>query len=143
MPRWTRPQRAHGMGDQRKHPHFDDKGTLDWHTSWDEARAAARAGGKRLFVEYGRVLCGSCRSLVQALVPRPDIAPLLAEHFVAVAADVDDTEPALHQLVYELPNAQMLPFVIVTDADGRFLDGHAGPLTPDELRRLLEGVLAR
>jgi hypothetical protein len=41
---------------KRKHPHFDDRGTLDWHTSFGEARAAAHAEEKRLFIEIGREL---------------------------------------------------------------------------------------
>lgn len=36
------------------HPHFDDHGTLTWHTHWDEALAAAKAEGKRVFIELGR-----------------------------------------------------------------------------------------
>lgn len=39
---------------KRRHPHFDDKGTLDWHTTLAEAKAAARAGKKLIFVEMGR-----------------------------------------------------------------------------------------
>ena len=38
------------------HPHFDDRGTLDWHTSLDAARSAATAGNKLVFVEMGREL---------------------------------------------------------------------------------------
>ena len=41
---------------RRKHPHFDDRGTLDWHTSFADAQAAARREGKRIFVEIGREL---------------------------------------------------------------------------------------
>jgi hypothetical protein len=41
---------------RRKHPHFDDRGTTDWHTSFGEARAAASAEKKRLFIEIGREL---------------------------------------------------------------------------------------
>jgi hypothetical protein len=41
---------------KRKHPHFDDRGALDWHTSFAEAQAAARAAGKHLFIEFGREL---------------------------------------------------------------------------------------
>jgi hypothetical protein len=40
----------------RPHPHFDDRGTLDWHTRWAEALAAARAAGKHVFIEMGREL---------------------------------------------------------------------------------------
>jgi hypothetical protein len=41
---------------KRKHPHFDDRSTFDWHTSFSEARAAAQNEGKRLFIEIGREL---------------------------------------------------------------------------------------
>ena len=39
-----------------RHPHFDDRGTLDWHARWDDALAAARAGGKLVLIEMGREL---------------------------------------------------------------------------------------
>jgi hypothetical protein len=41
---------------KRKHPHFDDRGTLDWHTSFAEARATAEREGRHLFIEIGREL---------------------------------------------------------------------------------------
>ena len=40
----------------RKHPHFDARGAHEWYTSFAEAATAARAGGKRLFIELGREL---------------------------------------------------------------------------------------
>ena len=44
------------MTTKRSHPHFDDRGTLDWHTSWTEAAEAARAADKLVFLEIGREL---------------------------------------------------------------------------------------
>lgn len=41
---------------RRRHPHFDDRGTLDWHTTFRSAQSAAKNEGKRLFVEIGREL---------------------------------------------------------------------------------------
>jgi hypothetical protein len=41
---------------RRKHPHFDDRGTLDWYPSFAEALAAAKRDTKRLFIEIGREL---------------------------------------------------------------------------------------
>ncbi|MBL9076984.1 MAG: hypothetical protein JNL08_05745 [Planctomycetes bacterium] len=38
----------------QKHPHFDDRGTLAWHTTLAAAKAAARAEDKLILVEYGR-----------------------------------------------------------------------------------------
>lgn len=36
------------------HPHFDDRGTLRWYTSFADAKAEAAATGKRIFIEFGR-----------------------------------------------------------------------------------------
>ena len=38
------------------HPHFDDGGTLVWHRRWSDALDAARAEGKKVFIEFGREL---------------------------------------------------------------------------------------
>lgn len=118
------------MPTNRAHPHFDDRGTLDWHTRWSDALAQARREKKRVFVELGREQCGQCRALVQSVVPRPDVAPLLQQHFVALAADADDTEVEVEDLAMGLEDATMLPFVLFADADGKFVDGLSGYVSP-------------
>jgi hypothetical protein len=42
------------MSARRPHPHFDDQGTLDWHTTLADAKAAAAREGKLVFIEMGR-----------------------------------------------------------------------------------------
>lgn len=42
------------MTERRPHPHFDDRGTLDWYDELDDALAAAAASGKRVLIEFGR-----------------------------------------------------------------------------------------
>ena len=44
------------MASLTPHPHFDDHGTLSWHTRWKEALAEARAHERLLFIELGREL---------------------------------------------------------------------------------------
>jgi len=44
------------MDQRRAHPHFDDRGTLDWHTSFADALVAAEREGRWLFIEFGREL---------------------------------------------------------------------------------------
>lgn len=44
------------MTDPTPHPHFDDKGTLHWHTRLADALAQAAAEGKQVFIELGREL---------------------------------------------------------------------------------------
>ncbi|MFN0009673.1 MAG: hypothetical protein ACKVXR_17400 [Planctomycetota bacterium] len=42
------------MGEHRRHPHFDDRGTMSWHTSFEDALAEARKEKKLVFIEMGR-----------------------------------------------------------------------------------------
>lgn len=125
-----------------KHPHFDDRGAHAWFTSFAEAQAAAKRDGKRLFIEIGRELCGGCRTLVQAVLPRPDIAPLLKQHYVALAGDADLPEAEVHRLVFKLRTASMLPIVIVADAEGTFIEGVSGVSEPARIKALLEKHVA-
>jgi len=42
------------MTEKRPHPHFDDRGTLSWHTRYADALAQAKAEKKIVFIEMGR-----------------------------------------------------------------------------------------
>lgn len=130
------------MKTRTPHPHFDDRGVLDWHAHWRDAQAAARAGKKLIFVELGREACGQCRTLVQSILPRPDVAPLLQQDFVALAADADECEEEVQALAEKLEDAEMLPFVLLADAEGRFLAGSSGVVTPPKLIEMLRTAVA-
>ena len=80
---------------------------------------------------------------MQGVVPRPDVAPLLREHFVALASDADDPEKEVIRLAHNLEDAFMLPFVIFTDAQGNFLAGSAGFVNPASFKGTLEKLTAR
>ena len=81
---------------------------------------------------------------MQGVIPRPDIAPLLQEHFVGLAADADDdSDKDVIRLAMKLEDAMMLPFVIFADADGEFLDGYSGVVTPPYLKKTLEALIER
>jgi glycine/D-amino acid oxidase-like deaminating enzyme len=79
---------------------------------------------------------------VQGVVPRPDVAPLLRARFVALAADADDCEPEVIELAARLEDAEMLPFVLFADAQGRFLDGSSGAVDPKRFVQTLERLAA-
>lgn len=125
------------------HPHFDDRGTLDWHLVFEDAQAAAKRESKLLVIEYGREQCSQCRAFVQSTVPRPEIAALLREHFVAVAADCDDAEEEVEELAAKLEGATMLPFLIFADAEGQYLEGLSGGIEAAGFKRVLERLAQR
>jgi len=81
---------------------------------------------------------------VQGVVPSPRVAPLLRQHFVGLASDVDDPEPPVLDLAMEhLADAMMLPFVLFTDAQGRFLAGSHGAQDPAAFERTLQELADR
>jgi thioredoxin-related protein len=125
-----------------RHPHFDDRGTLDWYTRFEDALAAARREKKLVFIEMGREACGNCRTLVQSVVPRTAVADLLKQHFVGLASDADDPEePVLDLAMQHLADATMLPFVLFTDAEGRYLAGGHGAVDPAGFERTLRELI--
>lgn len=79
---------------------------------------------------------------MQGAVPDPRVAPLLSEHFVAVAADADAPQDEVIALARNLEDAMMLPFVMFADAEGRYLRGYAGTSSPPYLVRMLEQLTA-
>lgn len=75
---------------------------------------------------------------MQGVVPHPEIAPLLRQGFVALASDCDDPEDEVVALAQALDDANMLPFVVFADAQGRFLGGSSGAVNPVAFKRTLE-----
>ncbi len=78
---------------------------------------------------------------MEGVVPRPDVAPLLQEHFVALAAQADDPEEGVQRLAMRLEGAMMLPFLIFADAQGEFLDGYSGVVTPPFLLKTIHQLI--
>ncbi|MEM6671675.1 MAG: hypothetical protein AAF726_02455 [Planctomycetota bacterium] len=56
---------------------------------------------------------------------------------MALASDCDEPEDEVMQLAMQLEDAMMLPFVLFADAEGNFLDGYSGVVTPPYLIKKL------
>ena len=66
----------------------------------------------------------------------------MREHFVGVASDADDPEDEVLDLARRIEGAMMLPFVIFADAEGNYLDGYSGVVTPPYLLKKLGELTA-
>lgn len=127
-------------GPRAPHPHFDDRGTLDWHATWAQASAAARRSGRLVFLDLGREACSGCRELVEQVLPSAAVRTRLARVAVGWAADADRQEPFVLALRREhLPYASMLPMMGFVTPEGRWVAGQDGRI---EVREFL-GLLAR
>ena len=120
------------------HPHFDDGGAHPWETEFEAAIGRARAEHKLVFIEMGREQCSQCRALVQNVLTRPEVRELVDEHYVVLASDCDDPEDEVFDLAHKLEDAMMLPFVLIVDAQGQFIEGSSGAQDPATLKRTLE-----
>jgi len=126
------------------HPDFDDQGVVSWHTDFDTALAEAKKTGKGLFIESGRYACGNCRRLIESVIPRPEVHAFLNEHFVSFADDCDEMAPQVLALGRaHMPAAHMLPFVMLTDADGNWLGGSSGGVSAEGLLELLRSAVVK
>jgi thioredoxin-related protein len=124
------------------HPHFDDHGAVRWHLDYAKAVAEARATGKRILIESGRTACAGCRALVEEIIPRPEIRDLLNVHFICMADDCDRMDAAVRALALShLPRARTLPFILLVDANGRWLGGSSGKTTAEAFLELLRAAV--
>ena len=62
---------------------------------------------------------------------------------MALAADADGEDPAILKIAMQLEDAMSLPFVLFTDADGVFLDGYSGVVTPPYLIKTLSKLTTK
>jgi hypothetical protein len=114
------------------HPHFDDSGTLPWSSSLAAAQSAARAQGKLIFVEYGRLQCRNCRILVQKVLPTPCLKDRMRNACVGLATDCDQPEARVAAILEKnLPGASVLPLVGFMTADLQWITGWAGGASAD------------
>jgi hypothetical protein len=68
---------------------------------------------------------------------------LLQGHFVALASDADDPEDSVLELADQLEDAMMLPFILFADAEGGFLAGSSGSVSPATFRVTLEKLIGK
>jgi hypothetical protein len=79
---------------------------------------------------------------VQGVIPQAEVASLLQKHFVALSSDIDAPEAELIDLAAtNMPDAMMLPFVLLLDAEGQFLAGSHGSVQPKRFLEALTAVL--
>ena len=125
----------------QKHPHFDDKGTLQWQTTLDAAKAAAKSANKIVFLQYGREACGNCRALAEQVLPSSGIKSRLGGMAVGLASDCDKPDETVRNVLREkLPGASTLPFVGFLTADGLWIDGFSGYKDEAEVAAVLARV---
>jgi thiol:disulfide interchange protein len=106
---------------------------IAWRTDFDGALAEARAGGKRVLVDFSADWCPPCVAMKHDVWPRADVARAVNAAAVPVLVDAD--RDAVLGARY---GVSAIPTVLLLDADGRVLKRHDGYLPRSGVLRLLE-----
>jgi len=111
-----------------RHPLFDDQGTLTWYTNLDEAQAAARATGKLIIIESGRLRCPNCKSFVENVLTSPYVRRRIESIAIGLAIDCDtNSDMRVENLLNSgIPDPTMLPLVGVVTPELRWVTGWSG-----------------
>lgn len=111
---------------------------VEWFAgSLDEGLAAAKLGGKRVFVDVGAYWCPPCRKLDEEVFTRPEVGAALAAGYVALHIDAEKGEGPEVVARYRV---QAYPTLLVLEGEGlergRLVDG----MEPAELLKGLEEI---
>ncbi len=111
-----------------QHPYFTSG--LRWHSRLADALAEARARKLKVFVQHGQRMCSGTRALVERTLAKEEVAEVMAQHFVALASDADQTEPEVAALLVNVQRREPTPVCLYLDADGKLLASTAGGRPP-------------
>jgi thioredoxin-related protein len=85
----------------------------------------AKAGKKRVLLQFGANWCGWCHRLSKCFKENEDIAKALREGYVVVLIDVDVVDEKQHNADvderYGKPTRHGLPVLVVLDTEGKLL----------------------
>lgn len=93
------------------------------HISYDEARQAAQAEGKLLFIDFFTDWCGPCKRMASQVFPTKEVGDYMNAKFVAIKIDAEKDEgPALAKKY----GVKAYPTFIICYADGSAIGEFAG-----------------
>lgn len=121
--------------------------TIAWTDDLPAAKAAARAAGRPLFLDFTGVTCQNCRKVEKSIFEKDAFAAAVAAKAVPVRlytdrlapAEVKDKDAANRRLMEQLGSVT-LPLYVLMDADGRVLRsmGYEPALTVQDFVDFLE-----
>lgn len=92
------------------------------HITFDEAKAAAKAEGKNIFVDFYTTWCGPCKRLASHVFPTRQVGDYLNSNYVCLKLDAEKEGADLAKAI----KVQAYPTLAVFDAEGQLLGSFAG-----------------
>lgn len=85
------------------------------HITFSEAKAAAKAEGKLMFIDFYTEWCGPCKRMAAAVFPQKKVGDFINPKFVCIKIDAEKGEGKDLAKTYKVT---AYPTFIITDADG-------------------------
>ena len=92
------------------------------HISFEEALTAAKAEGKKVFIDFYTSWCGPCKRLAANVFPTKEVGDYMNSNYVCLKLDAEKEGADLAKQF----QVSAYPTLIVVDTDGKLLGSFAG-----------------
>lgn len=89
--------------------------TLPWHTSYEEAVAAARTSNKKLFIDFSTPYCSICSAITKTILQDKEISKVLTDLYVLLAIDASDSKEEPYKTLRDRYDIQGVPTILIID----------------------------
>ena len=107
------------------------------HITFSEAKAAAKAENKLVFIDFYTEWCGPCKRMATAVFPLKEVGDFINPKFVCVKIDAEKGEGKDLAKTY---NVKAYPTFVITDADGNEKGRFVGMRDEDKLKVEIERI---
>lgn len=108
------------------------------HITFSEAKAAAKAEQKLLFMDFYTDWCGPCKMMANTIFPKKEVGDYLNPKFVCLKVNAEKGEGVELAKRYAV---KAYPTLVVADADGTEKGRFEGMRQPDALKNEIERIV--
>ena len=108
------------------------------HVSFSEAKAAAKAEQKLLFMDFYTDWCGPCKMMANTIFPQKEVGDYLNPHLVCIKVNAEKGEGVELAKQFKI---SAYPTFIITDAEGKEKGRFVGGRDIDGLRSEIERII--
>lgn len=105
------------------------------HITFEEAKAAAKAEGKKIFIDFYTDWCGPCRRLAANVFPTKQVGDYLNTNYICLKIDAEKGEGPKLAKAYKVA---AYPTLAVVDSEGNLIGSFAGLKEGDEFIAAVE-----
>ena len=106
--------------------------------TFEEAKAAAKAEGKLVFIDFYTTWCGPCKKMASTVFPQPKVGEMMNDKFVSIKIDAEKGEGVNLAKQY---NVTAYPTFIIADTEGKEMGRVLGLRYYDDLKNDIEGII--